>query len=99
MAKEPRFPAGSRIQATTKFGDLLYGQRIKLHQIKPVGPKSLGENVCSTEGASRSGSTLTGAFLTGLEKAAAVRFSFVLSLPAVLLFAAIMYRPLPATTI
>lgn len=36
-------------------------------------------------GASRSGSTLTGAFLTGLERAAAVRFSFLLSLPAILL--------------
>lgn len=36
-------------------------------------------------GASRSGSTLTGAFLTGLDRAAAVRFSFLLSLPAVLL--------------
>lgn len=36
-------------------------------------------------GASRSGSTLTGAFFTGLERSAAVRFSFLLSLPAILL--------------
>ncbi|MFM7321287.1 MAG: undecaprenyl-diphosphatase UppP [Armatimonadota bacterium] len=36
-------------------------------------------------GASRSGSTLVGAYLTGLDRAAAVRFSFLLSLPAVLL--------------
>jgi undecaprenyl-diphosphatase len=36
-------------------------------------------------GTSRSGSTLTGAFLTGLNREAAVRFSFLLSIPAVLL--------------
>ena len=36
-------------------------------------------------GASRSGSTLIGAYLTGLAPDAAVRFSFLLSLPAVLL--------------
>jgi undecaprenyl-diphosphatase len=33
-------------------------------------------------GSSRSGSTLTGAYLTGLDAAAAVRFSFLLSVPA-----------------
>lgn len=43
-------------------------------------------------GASRSGSTLTGAFLTGLEKAAAVRFSFLLSLPAVLLSGLVEFK-------
>lgn len=36
-------------------------------------------------GVSRSGSTLTGAFLTGLNREAAARFSFLLSVPAVLL--------------
>ena len=36
-------------------------------------------------GASRSGSTLIGAFLTGLTREAAVRFSFLLSLPATFL--------------
>ena len=36
-------------------------------------------------GASRSGSTLIGAFLTGLTREAAVRFSFLLSIPAVLI--------------
>jgi undecaprenyl-diphosphatase len=53
-------------------------------------------------GASRSGSTLIGAFLTGLEREAALRFSFLLSIPAVLLsgvyeFVAgfIKHEPLP----
>jgi undecaprenyl-diphosphatase len=45
-------------------------------------------------GASRSGSTLTGAFLTGLDRAAAVRFSFLLSLPAVLLSGLLELREL-----
>lgn len=36
-------------------------------------------------GASRSGSTLIGAFLTGLQRDAAVRFSFLLSIPATFL--------------
>lgn len=36
-------------------------------------------------GASRSGSTLTGALLTGLDREAAARFSFLLSVPAVLI--------------
>ena len=36
-------------------------------------------------GASRSGSTLIGAFLSGLNREAALRFSFLLSIPAVLL--------------
>ncbi len=36
-------------------------------------------------GASRSGSTLIGAFLTGLTREAALRFSFLLSIPAVLI--------------
>lgn len=36
-------------------------------------------------GMSRSGSTLTGAFLTGLDREAAIRFSFLLSIPATLL--------------
>lgn len=36
-------------------------------------------------GASRSGSTLTGAYVTGLNREAAIRFSFLLSIPAVLL--------------
>lgn len=50
-------------------------------------------------GASRSGSTLTGAFLTGLDRAAAVRFSFLLSLPAVLLSGLLELKELgaPAT--
>jgi undecaprenyl-diphosphatase len=36
-------------------------------------------------GASRSGSTLTGALLTGLDRETAARFSFLLSIPAVLI--------------
>jgi undecaprenyl-diphosphatase len=36
-------------------------------------------------GVSRSGSTLTGAFFTGLNREAALRFSFLLSIPAVVL--------------
>ena len=36
-------------------------------------------------GVSRSGSTLTGAFLIGLDRAASARFSFLLSVPVIVL--------------
>lgn len=54
----------------------------------------LAQALALIPGASRSGSTLTGAFLTGLDRAAAVRFSFLLSLPAVLLSGLLELREL-----
>lgn len=45
----------------------------------------LAQAIALVPGASRSGSTLAGAFLTGLNREAAARFSFLLSVPAVLL--------------
>jgi undecaprenyl-diphosphatase len=42
----------------------------------------LAQTLALVPGASRSGSTLTGAFLTGLSREAALRFSFLLSIPA-----------------
>jgi undecaprenyl-diphosphatase len=54
-------------------------------QIKDGIIVGLFQAIALIPGASRSGSTLTGAFFTGLDRAAAVRFSFLLSLPAILL--------------
>lgn len=45
----------------------------------------LAQVLALVPGASRSGSTLAGAFLTGMNREAAARFSFLLSVPAVLL--------------
>jgi undecaprenyl-diphosphatase len=45
----------------------------------------LAQALALVPGVSRSGATLTGAFMTGLNREAAVRFSFLLSIPAVLL--------------
>lgn len=45
----------------------------------------LAQMLALVPGVSRSGATLTGAFLTGLNREAAARFSFLLSVPAVLL--------------
>lgn len=45
----------------------------------------LAQCLALVPGASRSGSTMTGAFLTGLNREAATRFSFLLSIPATLL--------------
>lgn len=45
----------------------------------------LAQCLALVPGASRSGSTMTGAFLTGLNREAAARFSFLLSIPATLL--------------
>ncbi len=42
----------------------------------------LAQCLALVPGASRSGSTMTGAFLTGLNREAATRFSFLLSIPA-----------------
>ena len=54
-------------------------------QIKDGIIVGLFQAIALIPGASRSGSTLTGAFFTGLDREAAVRFSFLLSLPAILL--------------
>ncbi len=54
-------------------------------QIKDGIIVGLFQALALIHGASRSGSTLTGAFSTGLDRSAAVRFSFLLSLPAILL--------------
>lgn len=54
-------------------------------QIKDGIIVGLFQAIALIPGASRSGSTLTGAFFTGLDRSAAVRFSFLLSLPAILL--------------
>jgi undecaprenyl-diphosphatase len=45
----------------------------------------LAQALALVPGVSRSGATLTGAFLTGLNRDAALRFSFLLSIPAILL--------------
>jgi undecaprenyl-diphosphatase len=54
-------------------------------QVKDGIIVGLFQAIALIPGASRSGSTLTGAFFTGLDREAAVRFSFLLSLPAILL--------------
>ena len=54
-------------------------------QIKDGIIVGLFQAIALIPGASRSGSTLTGAFFTGIDREAAVRFSFLLSLPAILL--------------
>jgi undecaprenyl-diphosphatase len=54
-------------------------------QIKDGIIVGLFQAIALIPGASLSGSTLTGAFFTGLDREAAVRFSFLLSLPAILL--------------
>ena len=58
---------------------------VKDIQIKDGIIVGLFQAIALIPGASRSGSTLTGAFFTGLDREAAVRFSFLLSLPAILL--------------
>ncbi len=68
----------------------LVGTKRATRGVEEVQPRDgivvgLGQMCALIPGISRSGSTLTGAFLTGLNREAAARFSFLLSVPAVLL--------------
>ena len=61
-------------------------QNIGIGQLKPI--RALGVGLCQMcallPGLSRSGSTITGGLLAGLDRESAVKFSFMLSIPAIL---------------
>lgn len=71
---------------------LLLAEKIAAHR-RPIESITLRDGLivglfqalALVPGASRSGSTLTGALFTGLERSAAARFSFLLSVPAIVL--------------
>lgn len=67
-----------------------FGKRRR--EISEVGPRDglwvgLWEAIALIPGASRSGSTITGALIAGFDREAAARFSFLLSVPAILIAA------------
>jgi undecaprenyl-diphosphatase len=71
---------------------LLISETVAKHKrtIESITPRDgwivgLWQALALVPGASRSGSTLTGALLTGLDRETAARFSFLLSVPAVLI--------------
>ncbi|MBS1717857.1 MAG: undecaprenyl-diphosphatase UppP [Armatimonadetes bacterium] len=80
--------AGSMVgMALIMYAAELFGS--KNRSIEDVQPKDgwlpgLLQCLALIPGMSRSGSTLTGAFLIGLDRKAAVRFSFLMSVPSVL---------------
>ncbi len=71
--------------ASGKVGNASSKRPIESISLKDGAIVGIAQCLSLVPGASRSGSTLIGAFLTGLTREAAVRFSFLLSIPAVLI--------------
>ncbi|MGI8924646.1 MAG: undecaprenyl-diphosphate phosphatase [Fimbriimonadales bacterium] len=69
------------------IAEVMAKHRRKLESVKPADGWAVGtwQALALVPGVSRSGSTITGALFLGFDRATAARFSFLLSVPAVLL--------------
>ncbi len=67
------------------FADYM-AKRVKKRELSPLGAFGVGffQLAATMPGLSRSGSTISGGLLFGLEREDAVRFSFIMSVPAIL---------------
>ncbi|MBA3725104.1 MAG: undecaprenyl-diphosphatase UppP [Armatimonadetes bacterium] len=67
--------------------EVIAKHRRKLESVKPADGWAVGfwQALALVPGVSRSGSTITGALFLGFDRATAARFSFLLSVPAILL--------------